>query len=113
MSDAPIEKTQALPLAQNLSNPKSEEIRLVWKEYQKIDQKAADAFSRLCEARQWKDAVYLAVHGANISEVDLARETEVSRSTVIRWLTVGSRPLEGAMPDIKEKIYQLILRKHK
>ena len=80
--------------------------------YRDLDQQAADQFSKLCAENRWKDAINLVVSVVRISEAELASGLAVSRSTVNRWLTAGSRPLQSAMPDIEAVIVSLILARH-
>ena len=81
--------------------------------YRNSDQQAANQFSKLCADNRWKEAINLVVGVVRISEAELASGLAVSRSTVNRWMTAGSRPLQSAMSDIEAGIVSLILARHR
>ena len=98
--------------AYSLDKTSAEVVSLIDR-YRDLDQQAADQFSRLCAHNCWRDAINLVVNVVLISEAELASGLAVSRSTVNRWLTAGSRPIQSAMPDIEAVIVSLILERHK
>ena len=68
----------------------------------------SNAIGCLVEAGQWGDAIRLTIEKGRVSEADLARGLEVTRSTVNRWVSKQTVPQSRSMGHMVEKIQKIL-----
>ena len=56
----------------------------------------------------WRAAITTAVQHGNLSEAQIARGLEMTRSTVNRWLSGQTEPPGANMPRLGQKLIELV-----
>jgi ribosome-binding protein aMBF1 (putative translation factor) len=68
----------------------------------------ATIIDTLSRRGDWQGAVKVAVEWAGLSQADIARELEVMRSTVSRWLSGKTEPPREGIPDFGRQLQEMV-----
>lgn len=70
-----------------------------------------DLMTVALEEYEWKNVVMIAIDKARLTEADIARELELSRSTVNRWYLGKVLPPKANMAALGKKLIRLVNNK--